>query len=35
MKGDQLADADRSLVPPSGQIDLDPFGPGKYEPQLF
>ncbi len=36
MKGDQLVDADRSLVPPSGQmVDPDPFGPGEYEPQLF
>ena len=38
MKGDQLADRDRSLVPPSGQWgngDADPFGPGEYEPQLF
>ena len=35
-KGDQLDDANRSLVPPSGQmIDPDPFGPGEYEPQLF
>lgn len=33
---DQLDDSHRSLVPPSGQsIDLDPFGPGPYEPQLF
>lgn len=35
MKGDQLDDRDRALVPPSGQIDLDPFGPGEFEPQLF
>jgi hypothetical protein len=37
MKGsDQLDDSHRALVPPSGQaIDLDPFGPGPYEPQLF
>lgn len=38
MKGDQLADADRSLVPPANQWgngDPDPFGPGEYEPQLF
>lgn len=35
-KGDLLDDANRSLVPPSGQmIDPDPFGPGEYEPQLF
>ena len=37
-KGDQLDDANRSLVPPSGQWgngDPDPFGPGEYEPQLF
>ncbi len=35
MKGDQLQDGERSLVPPSAQIDLDPFGPGEFEPQLF
>lgn len=37
-KGDQLADADRALVPPANQWgngDPDPFGPGEYEPQLF
>ena len=37
-KGDQLSDADRSLVPPANQWgngDPDPFGPGEYEPQLF
>jgi hypothetical protein len=36
MKGDQLDESHRAVVPPSGQsIDLDPFGPGPYEPQLF